>query len=277
MQTYTYLTAVDGSIWRMGVDSSGLLIVTAVSSIPGVPSAPTVNAIPALSGQNLLDLLNINLGGMANFGNQAQKLSYLNEGKDEIWGVLKSLDENYFVINSQALDATKTTYFGALLPSTREYTLPTDFRGMKFVEVTAPTGYEFVRFIRRSMTHPDFRDARRSSTAGGSSSGTSIGNYYYDVVGKATMMLAQYPEIGFTLTLWYVRALPDITLNASVDEIVFPFTKKIVDYAVMKIRLRDDATAFSEWREVWRQDLINVAQNAGRDEADPQFVQDWLG
>lgn len=237
-----------------------------------------------LSGQALINLAQTNLGGLANAVTPDQLLSFINEGKDELWSILKQQNENLFTVSSQSTTPTGSYYFAPLSTTVREYALPFDVRDILFIEVTGPSGYERVKFTRRPMLSSPFRDARTSATAfnaqGSSSSLSGVGEYFYDIVGKGTLVLAQYPEIAFSLNIWFVRALPDITVgqtSGTIDEIVFPFHKKIVDFAVSKIMLREDMSEFAIWKEQWKEDIINVVQGVGRKSADPQFVQDFEG
>lgn len=275
-QNFQYFTDVTGQIWQVGVNASGLLTATAVASIPGVPQAPVVTAIPSLKGSDLIQLAQYNLGGRANAVNNQQMLSFLNEGKDEVWSSLKGLSEKYFVDQTQNTDPTKINYFPALNTTVREYSLPTDFRGLAFIEVK-DSGYEFVRFIQMDMTNPIWRNERRGSTANGPGVTVTSASYYYDIIGMNTLIMAEFPEINFNLKLWYLHAIPDIQASTVLSDIVFPFTKKIVDYACMKIMLRADYNAFAAWKEQWRSDLITMMQGATRDQADPQFAQDFMG
>jgi hypothetical protein len=237
-----------------------------------------------LSGQALINLAQTNLRGLANAVTSDQLLSYLNEGKDELWSILKQQNENLFTVSSQSTNSNGAYYFAPLSTTAREYTLPFDVRDILFIEVTSPSGYERVRFTRKSMLSAAFRDARTAANAfnsqGGSSPLSGIGEYFYDIVGKGTFVLAQYPEVAFSLNIWFVRALPDITIGqttGTIDEILFPFHKKIIDFAVSKIMLREDMEQFTAWREQWKEDIINVVQGVGRKSADPQFVEEFEG
>lgn len=277
--TFTYLTDAAGNIWQVGIDSQGRLTQTLVTSIPGVPSAPTINAFPAMTGQQLLSTLDINLGGLKNSVTTQQKWEFLNAGKDEMWMILKQLDENYFVIDSQAVDSTKTNYFGPLNTTTREYTLPTDCRDILFIECTAPIGQEFTQFVKSSVTSPEFREARQNATANNNqgSSIITLDVYHYDVIGKLTFKLAEFPQQAFTLIITYVRALPVISAASVVDEILTPWTRKIVDYAVQRVMLLKDPGAWQEWVSVWRSDIQQTMQSANRSDSDIRTASDYNG
>lgn len=236
-----------------------------------------------LNTLGLLTLAQTNLGGMANSVSSDQLLSFLNEGKDEIWSILKQTNVELFTVPSQSTDSTKSYYFAPLSTTVREYQLPFELRDILFIEVLSPSGYEGTRFVRKAITHQDFRFARTSSTSfqaqGSNGPLTGVGDYYYDVLGKSTFILAQFPETTFTLQIWFIRALPDLLIGGTspIDEIIFPFQKKIADYAVMKVRMRGDMDGFSQWKSQWRDDVVGVVQGSSRNSADPNYVQDFEG
>lgn len=234
-----------------------------------------------LTGQEIVDLTSNNLGGMANAVTPDQLLQFINEGKDELWGVMKQLNKGFFVVQSQATSPTASYYFAPLNTTTREYALPFDLVDIEFIEVIAPVGYETTRFTRVPVFHNAFRSARTSALAfqdqGGSIPFTGNSEYLYDIIGKGTLTLAQFPEVAFTLKIWYVRTLPEITLQGAVDEVIFPFHKKIADYAAMRVFLKGKPDSFAEYQGVWREDVIQVMQSASRESSDPQFAEDFLG
>lgn len=63
-----------------------------------------------------------------------------------------------------------------------------------------------------------------------------------------------------------------------VDEIVEPFIKKVADYAVKKVMLSAQADEWAKWAEEWKKDLLTLTTGAApRNQADPQFVEDFSG
>lgn len=273
-QNFTYFTDPTGIIWAIGVNATGQLTATVVPSVPGTPTAPNVASFQSINGQTLLQLVGNKLAGLSNAFTQDQQLAFINDGKDEVWAALKQLCQQYFTISTQNVDQTKTNYFGTLLTSTREYALPPDCRDILFIECLS-SGFENVEFVRRDILSQEFRSARRDATANGSGSGSSRSRYVYDITGQGTFMLAQYPEFAFNLVLWYVRALPDITVNSTIDDILTPFSTKIVDYACMQARLIKDPSEFAAWKDLWKSDLVSMMQTATRDASDAQFADSF--
>jgi len=236
-------------------------------------------------GQDLIDLANDRLAGLSNGVRDATLMSYLNEAKDEIWAVLKTEADEYFSQSTQNTDSTATNYFprdlsgaaiGTLQTSSRSYLLPDDLREIKFIEVTTK-GYEQTVFIYRSITDDDFRSARRSASVDPTL--TPSVEYFYTILGTNRFELAQFPEANFEMTIWYTRSLPDFEAGDPVDDILLPYSKKIADYAVKKAMLgMQDQAQFEAWKQEWRDDLLTVAASAApRNQADPEFVQDFLG
>lgn len=245
-------------------------------SVP-TPGGGTIPTAPALTGQDLVDMANDRLAGYQNGVDSGPLLSFLNEGKDEIWALLKNLNEEYFVTPSQAVDATQPYYFAPMDPTARTFQLPTDLREIKFIEVNTPS-YTEMEFAYKDITDTEFRDARRSASTQNNSSDNAC-TIYYTILGKNQMVTAQFIPTAITITLWYVRAIADFETDQTVDEILYPYTKKIADYAVKKAMLSlQDPAQFSAWVSEWKQDVITVQNSAaGRNSADATYVDDFCG
>lgn len=231
----------------------------------------------SLSGQDLIDLATARLGGYGNYAATDVLMSFLNEAKDEVWAILKNLNADYFIQVSQAVDNSLINYFGPLSSSTRTYTLPADFREMHLFVIGDPA-YAQTKFTYKKLTDSDFQEALRSANVDKTLTPTT--EYFYTVIGKDQFVMAQYPETTFNLpTLYYVRNLLDFETGDNVDEILLPYSKKIADYAVMRVLLSaQDQEQFEEWRKVWKDDVVMVGTSAGpRNQADAEFVQDFLG
>lgn len=227
-------------------------------------------AVDSMVGQDLINEANARLAGYQNGVDPEALLSYLNEGKDELWALLKNLNEEYFVTSSQNTDNTQLNYFADLTIANRLYTLPGDLREIKFIEV-ATVGFTELQFKYRDMTDSEFRSARRDATS--ETGSTSVCEILYTIVGKDQMVLAQFPP-AIALTLWYVRSLPDFEVDQPVDEILFPYVKKIASYACQRAMLGlQDTAQFSAWVASWKQDCVTVTNSAaGRNQSDPIFV-----
>lgn len=225
-------------------------------------------------GKDLVDLVDDRLGGYQNAFETDIKMRFINEGKDEIWTILKNLDDDYFGITSQSTDSAAPSYFPPLTNTNRNYTLPSDFREIRYVECVT-SGYEQLVFVHKYLNDPDFRSARKAANIDRTT--TPTGEYFYTFQGKDQFILAQFPEANLIINLFYIRSLPDFEFDDSVDEIIAPFAKKIADYAVKKMMLPvQDEGLFAAWSTQWKENIQTIASSASpRDQADPQFVQDF--
>lgn len=225
-----------------------------------------------INGQDLIDLTNARLAGYANAVSQDDLLGFLCQAKDQVWGILKEQDEEYFLTFSQATTSTNPYYFAPLNTTTREYDLPDDFQEIKFIEVLTQ-GFADLKFVYRDATQEDFRSARRGANA----NNTPLSNpdtMLYTIIGKGKFVLADYPPATLNLQLWYTRLIPDFEAADTIDEILFPFSKLLADFAAKRIMLAtQDPTQFAAWSEAWREDVIAIAQGSGpRNQSDPTFV-----
>lgn len=234
-------------------------------------------AVDSLVGQDLIDEANARLAGYQNGVDPQALLSYLNEGKDEIWALLKNLNQEYFVTPTQNTDNTQLNFFDVLSTAVRQYTLPGDLRSIKFIEI-ATEGFTDTVFEYKDLTDVEFRDARRDATRRNTPAGQTE-TIFYTRIGKDQMVLAQFPPANLLITIWYVRSLPDFEPDQAVDEILFPYSKKIADYACKKAMLGlQDSQQFAAWSAEWKQDCITVQSGASpTNSADADFVQDFQG
>lgn len=222
--------------------------------------------------QSLIDLANSELAGYQNAVDSTALNSFLNEGKDEVWAALKQLNDEYFLAFSQATVPTDPFYFAPLNTTNREYDLPDDFREIKFVEVLT-ADFTNAQFVYKDVTDPNFRTARQLANANGATSNTNNLFFQYTIVGKNKFVTADFMPATLTLKLWYIRSLPDYEPSDEVDEILFPYTKKICTYAVRKALLStQDQSMWAAWKQEWRDGIISVTSTAApRNSADPQF------
>lgn len=233
----------------------------------------------AIQYSTLLSDVLARLAGQGNKYTPDQLKSFINEGKDEVWKALVEASEDYFLQFTVTTPSQSNT-FAALNVATREYALPGDCLRPRLIEVLTP-GYERTRFTYRKIHNPDFISQRNQSTAAGSSGSQSVfmtppEEYFYTIGGKNTFILARYPEVAFTLKVWYVRALADLTDGSSLDETVAPFKADITNFAVKRATaVGKDAAGFAVWSESWRSSIINTVQAAGpRSETNAIYVTD---
>lgn len=226
--------------------------------------------------QELIDLANARLSGYQNAVDPQALDSFLNEGKDEVWAILKNLDKEYFMQKSQYTDAAAAHYFGPLQTNQREYDLPSDLRSIEFIECVT-SGYENLAFVYQEINSETFKEVRRASLP--APSNVNQLSYLYTEVGKDQFVLAQFPAVSLQLVIWYIRDLSDYEPDGVVDDLIFPYVKKIVSFAIQRIMLSvQDPVQFQMWSAAWKEDIKNIAQGASdRNDADPLFVDDFVG
>lgn len=231
-------------------------------------------AVDELIGQDLITLANARLAGYQNAVSQDDLLGFLNEAKDSVWAILKALNDEYFLQFSQSTNAAASYYFAPLTTAAREYDLPGDFREIKFIECLT-AGFTGIKFMYRDPIDEEFRATRRGANDTSSNSNPNPDVILYTIVGKNQFVLADYPPTTLRAILWYIRSLPDFEASDAIDQILFPYSKKIADYAAKRVLLSNqDLPAFQAWSVQWREDVIEVAQGAGpRNQADPEFAQ----
>lgn len=235
-------------------------------------------ALPTVKGQTLINLANTFVGGYENAVDSSSMLRLLNEGKNEVWMILKSLRADWFIKSSQNQDSTQNDFFGPMAMNTREYTLPVDFQEMKFIEVL-DVGFEDVAFVYRDMASAQWKELRRSSTNQPSGTQANL-EYHYDIVGKRTLILAENPEANFqNVKLWYVRIIPDFGANDTIDEIIYPYVSKIAIYAAKTMMLPlQDEPMYDAWLKEWKEAVMRIAGSADpRQISDTVYVDAWDG
>src|ERR1700683_1732104 len=179
------------------------------------------------------------LAGYQNGVDSRSLRTYLNMGKDAIWEVTKELHDEYFQVFSQNTNPSGNYYFPQLSTATREYTLPEDLRSIEFIECqTATAGGAVAKFTYAKLNSPAFREARdRSNSLGGPEPNNSEQEYIYSIAGHDQFVLASYPSQDYSIILWYTAALLDFEASDTISDILFPFSKKLAEYAAKKAML----------------------------------------
>lgn len=234
---------------------------------------------PVISGQTLLDDLTVSLGGLSNVFNTDQLMRFVNDGLSEVWAVLRSLDLDYFMDSTQTTASTDEDYFGVLTTSAREYALPADCRDIRLIECTT-AGYEGLNFVRRDISDEEFKIVRRGATANLGGDGLAdVDHILYAVTGQNTLMFAQYPPAAITLKIWYVKSLPMLDVDQVLTEVLYPFSRKIVDYATEKALLSTrNAEMAAAWKQSWVDSIKMLAISSGpRDSTGPIYISDYEG
>jgi hypothetical protein len=161
--------------------------------------------------------------------------------------------------------------------------LPADFRAIRFIECTT-SGFATVRFVKSLMTDPAWQFARRNANDPTTQPiGTAQFEFYYDIVespaGGFELIFAQNFAVQLQATVWYIRGLLDFGSNDIINQIIRPYSKAIVTFAVKKaMKILMDEPMSAQWETDWRDDVIATAQGAGPiNAADPKFVVDFEG
>lgn len=266
---------LNGQWWQLDIDANGQIITTQVNA-PGTPTG--FYAAQTKTGQELVKIVKDKLAGYGNAASPQTILMHLNEAKDEVWAVIKSLNDQNFVVFTQDQDNGLQNYFPQLAIGTREYDLPSDLKEIKFLEVITPKDQADVKFSYRKMNHPEFTTARRSANM--DSTTDIINEYVYTIAGTnpQQLIMGNYPAMAMSLRIWYVRGIPDFTLTSLVNDIVAPYDRKMTDFAVKRVLLGADLKAFETWKSEWRDSLIMITESsAPRNQADAVYVTDFEG
>jgi hypothetical protein len=197
--------------------------------------------------------------------------------------VLRSLDLDYSVDQSQSTDTTQDSFIAVLDPTKREFDLPNDCREVRSIECTTG-GYEGIVFEFRQLSDMTFQQMRRDASVAGAGSGNGNvwangGKTYFTTFGANTLMFAAYPVAAITLRIWYVKATSDLTADTPLVDVLYPFSRKVVDYAVQKAMLSVRQETLSQgWMIEWKDGVKTIATTAGpRVSTNPIFIQESWG
>lgn len=231
-------------------------------------------SITEMNASDLINLAQDKLAGYQNAVDSRALLSYINEGKDELWKILKANNDDFFSAMSQSSDSTGDDYFGPLAMGVREYTLPADFSEIRFIECTTPS-YEMTEWVFKKPSDPLFRESRKGATAAGASSNNNAQEFLYTIIGNQ-FVLATYPPAALNVTLWYTQGLADLEYGDPLPVILIPYAKSIATWASKAVMLSEDEGKFAEWQGEWKSSVISSSQTSGpRNQADPTFVEDF--
>jgi len=232
--------------------------------------------VTTLSGQDILDRIRVRLGSLANVFTTDQLLSFAEDGMQEVWAVIKSFDQDYFGDQSQNTDSTaEDTYFATLSTSTRDYELPQGCREVRGIQCLT-SGFEYIRFFQVPFESNDFQRARRAATASGSNH--AGGEYHFTVFGTR-LVLAEFPEANVDIQLWYIKSLNKLAVDTVISDILYPFSGKIVEYAVQKATASArEAEMTVVWQQQWKQSVVTLGESTGpRASVTPMFIDDYFG
>ena len=234
-------------------------------------------SLPTITGQSLVNETFMRLGGLSNVFSTQELLSFVNDGVQEVWAIVRSLDADHTVDTSQTTTSTSDNYFQTLSTSTREYTLPPNAREIRFIECTN-AGYENTIFEFRKIDDVDFQNYRREATASGTSQQGRVGKYYYTVSGQQ-LVFAQYPETALVLKVWYIKAIDNAEIDVQLTTLQPPLDRKIVEFATQRAMLvARQETVSDRWMAAWRDSVKTICLSVvPRNSANAIFIQEFSG
>lgn len=169
----------------------------------------------------------------ASFWTDAQLNRYLNRAKDRVVSRVRALEEDYFDVTRTAADGTLTlngeSYNTASLTipvGSGDIALPPDFAEMRVVEVTQ-SGYEWVRVRFKDISTAEFRNARQFTN------NMSPQEFLADIISEpSAMRTAPKSDTALTLSITYVRDIPDMSLDGDRLLLPKPLYMAVEQYAI---------------------------------------------
>ena len=236
-------------------------------------------SLPIVTGQVLIDSVNLRLGGVSGAFDASDLLDFINDGIGATWAVLKALGEEYFVDDTQSTTpSTEEDYIATIASTSRELDLPPNTREIRLIECTTE-GYKHLKFEQRSMSDDEFQARRRSATIAGSTATSWDGLILFTVVGAKKLLFADYPPATLTLVVWRVTALNYLDVTDQLTEILYPFHRKVVDYATQKALLSIQRESLSDrWLQQWQLGVRELAIAAApRTSTNAVYIPDYAG
>ncbi len=135
------------------------------------------------------------------------------------------------------------------------------------------------------MSSPNYKDARRFTTAGTESTAQFWGGYLCDVVWREDGAVITFaPAIGVTQTrqtiLDYIRGIPPIKYLDSLETVGFtePMLSAVIAYAVREARTKEgNDRKIGLANSLWDSKRTVALRGAGpRQSTDPEYVQGYL-
>lgn len=175
----------------------------------------------------------------ASFWTDDQIDRVINRARDRVWNEVRKLDEDYFMVTRTASDGALTILGESFTASTlavavsgTSITLPHDFAEMKLILVTT-SGYEWVRFEHRDLTHPDMRDALDMTDT------TTPGTFYFDIIAERTLRYAPKSDTALNLSITYVQRFDELEDDTDELTMPYPFYLAVEEYAISSAMLQD--------------------------------------
>lgn len=190
-----------------------------------------------------------------------------NEAKDDLVAILRQAKRDYFVTTS-TFSVTATPY-----PYQCGFTLPSDFVQLKDLQIT-DAGYEWIEFVHIDMADPRFKGM--ASIGGSFLNGE--GFFYYDIVGRGSIVLAPAPELTLNGLMYYANSIGDMAFPTDTPSgIPEEFHDYLVTYVVAEcLRETGDGQlqGYLDKLEKAREDILQIS--ADQQVREPQFVRGFM-
>lgn len=164
-------------------------------------------------------------------------VDYLNEGKDDLAGIIRQARENFFEETvSRTISSTTTPNYSSI-------TLPDNFSELRELRVTQ-SGYEDTNFSKLSKSDQRFRQA----LIDGGNMASGQGMFYYDFSGEFTLIFAPGSDMDLAVDVTYIKTIPDMTLPSDYPTgIPRQYARYMVRYAETECLREVNDARLSDW------------------------------
>jgi hypothetical protein len=190
-----------------------------------------------------------------------------NEAKNELVKIIRQSKRDYFQTT------ISVTIPIALEPNPSVFLLPANFTQLKDLQVTS-VGYEWIDFVIMERSDPRFREML--GIGGEFTNGE--GFFYYDIVGRTSVVLAPGSDLVLLADLYYSATVPDMAFPT--DEptgIPIEHQDFIVNYVVCEcLREANDPQLQGYLDKLEKQRQMVVESLADQQVREPQFVRGFM-
>lgn len=223
--------------------------------------------------QLLLDLRTNLDETTASYWTDARLIAFLNQALHLVWLEVKRLKADYFDVERNSTDGS-VTILGesydcsgfALASGTTRYTLPPDVAELKLIECIT-SGYEWLRFTFKDLTHPDFRYWRSVTDS------LDPRGFLVDLTGERTMVIAPKPNRALDLRINYVPILDTLTTGTDTVQVPHPLWLVVLDLATQRAQQMGEASpAFAIWQQSAMLTVRQFMAAHSRQTQDPEYA-----
>lgn len=200
----------------------------------------------------------------------------INRAKDRVWTEVRKAQQDFFAVTRSSTDGTLTilgeTYPAssfAIAPSVRDYTLPPDCVELREIECLT-TGWEQVRFSKRTLADPQFRTALSRITP------EQPGGFLYAVLGERTMRVVPLSDMALDLRLTYIAVVPDLVATTDLLEMPYALHGAVEEYATADCLMGDRAPESAAWEARGNSSIARFLGANERATTEPEYVIGYL-